>query len=179
MALAAGGVTFGAVALDIAAGAVGLLALAALFVGLYVDSGGGGMGVMQAAIELVDTVIRLGSNLISFARLAAFGLTHAALTMVVWQGTSGLWHTDWRAPLAILLFLAGNAVTFGLELLVAGIQALRLEYYELFSRIFLAEGRAFRPWAPEPPAEDTETESAGTAAGRATTEPTASERAVP
>jgi V/A-type H+-transporting ATPase subunit I len=29
---------------------------------------------------------------------------------------------------------------------VAGIQALRLEYYELFSRIFDIEGRPFRPW---------------------------------
>ncbi|WP_298229873.1 V-type ATPase 116kDa subunit family protein [Gryllotalpicola sp.] len=182
VAFAAGGVTFGAVALDIAAGAVGLLALAAIFVGLYVESGGGGMGVMQAAIELVDTVIRLGSNLISFARLAAFGLTHAALTMVVWQGTSGLWHADWRAPLAILLFLVGNAVTFGLELLVAGIQALRLEYYELFSRILLGEGRAFRPWAPALPMEETgaETGSAvGTATAQTATEPIAPEGAIP
>jgi len=39
-----------------------------------------------------------------------------------------------------------KACEFGLEGLVAGIQALRLEYYELFSRIFTAEGRRFRPW---------------------------------
>ena len=29
---------------------------------------------------------------------------------------------------------------------MAGVQALRLEYYELFSRVFVAEGRPFRPW---------------------------------
>jgi V/A-type H+-transporting ATPase subunit I len=44
-------------------------------------------------------------------------------------------------------------VTFGLEVLIAGVQALRLEYYELFSRVFGQEGRPFRPWhvpiAPE------------------------------
>ena len=40
----------------------------------------------------------------------------------------------------------GNAVAFALEALVAGMQALRLEYYELFSRVFEAEGRPFRPW---------------------------------
>ena len=35
----------------------------------------------------------------------------------------------------------------GLErILVAGVQALRLEYYELFSRVFVSEGRPFRPW---------------------------------
>ena len=37
-------------------------------------------------------------------------------------------------------------MTFALEALVAGVQALRLEYYELFSRVFADEGRPFRPW---------------------------------
>ncbi|MEN2740271.1 V-type ATPase 116kDa subunit family protein [Microbacterium sp. X-17] len=182
VALVAGGVYFDIVVLDIAAAVAGLLALAAIFVGLYIDSGGGGLGVMQAAIELVDTVVRLGSNLISFARLAAFGLMHAALMAVVWQGTSALWHADWRAPLAILLFLVGNAIAFGLELLVAGIQALRLEYYELFSRIFLGEGRAFRPWAPALPRSESDDQT-GIATSTATdvtdTEPTIPEGAAP
>jgi V/A-type H+/Na+-transporting ATPase subunit I len=124
-------------------------ALVFIFIGLFVEAGGGATAAFQAGIELVDTVIRLGSNLVSFARLAAFGLTHAALLMVVWSGTTALWAPDWRAAAAILLFLAGNAVTFALEALVAGIQALRLEYYELFSRIFQSEGRPFRPWSPD------------------------------
>ena len=47
---------------------------------------------------------------------------------------------------AIVLFLGGNAITFALEALVAGVQALRLEYYEVFSRVFTSEGREFRPW---------------------------------
>jgi len=128
-----------------------VLALAALvfiFIGFFVDAGGGPTGVVQAIIELVDTVIRLGSNIVSFARLAAFGLTHAALLTVVWSATTSLWAPDWRALAAILVFVVGNVLTFALEALVAGVQALRLEYYELFSRIFQSEGRAFRPWAP-------------------------------
>jgi V/A-type H+/Na+-transporting ATPase subunit I len=47
---------------------------------------------------------------------------------------------------AIVVFAGGNALAFGLEALVAAIQALRLEYYELFSRVFVAQGRPFRPW---------------------------------
>ena len=35
--------------------------------------------------------VRLGANLVSFARLAAFGLTHAALGLIVWEATAGLW----------------------------------------------------------------------------------------
>ncbi|HEY5386071.1 MAG TPA: V-type ATPase 116kDa subunit family protein, partial [Acidimicrobiales bacterium] len=98
-------------------------------------------------VEMFDAVLRIGTNTVSFARLAAFGLTHAALGGIVWSGTTGLWH---RGPalrlLAAAVFVAGNAVAFALEGLVAGVQALRLEYYELFSRIFTAEGRQFRPW---------------------------------
>lgn len=131
-----------------AAAVIALGALVFIFIGLFVEAGGGATAAFQAVIELVDTVIRLGSNLVSFARLAAFGLTHAALLMVVWNGTTALWAPDWRAAAAVLLFVVGNAVTFALEALVAGIQALRLEYYELFSRIFQAEGRPFKPWAP-------------------------------
>ena len=44
------------------------------------------------------------------------------------------------------MFLVGNTLAFTLEGLVAGIQALRLEYYELFSRILVSEGHLFRPW---------------------------------
>ena len=98
-------------------------------------------------MELFDAVVRIGTNTVSFARLAAFGLTHAALCMIVWSATSALWHRGTASRLvAVVVFLVGNAVTFALEGLVAGVQAMRLEYYELFSRIFTAEGRRFRPW---------------------------------
>jgi V/A-type H+/Na+-transporting ATPase subunit I len=48
--------------------------------------------------------------------------------------------------LAVAVFLVGTAAAFALEALVAAIQALRLEYYELFSRVFQGEGRPFQPW---------------------------------
>ncbi len=137
--------------LVVIAAVVAVAALALVFTGLLIEAGGGASGVMQAVVELFDTVVRLGSNIVSFARLAAFGLTHAALLMIVWDGTTGLWGSGWRAAAAVLLFVVGNVVTFALEALVAGIQALRLEYYELFSRIFQSEGRPFRPWAPTLP----------------------------
>ena len=54
----------------------------------------------------------------------------------------------------MVVFVVGHVVAFGLEALVAGVQALRLEYYELFSRIFVTEGRPFRPWhVPRPSIE--------------------------
>jgi V/A-type H+-transporting ATPase subunit I len=79
-----------------AAGVLALVALVLIFMGLLAEAGGGGTGVIQAVVELVDTVIRLGSNVISFARLAVFGLMHATLMMVVWNGTTALWAPGWR-----------------------------------------------------------------------------------
>lgn len=132
----------------VAAGAlVAVAGVVVAFTGLLAAAGGGAAGVGQAVIELFDLVIRLGSNLVSFARLAAFGMTHAALGLVIWQGTTGLAQRGVPGVAgAVVVFVVGNALTLALEGLVAGIQALRLEYYELFSRIFEGEGRPFRPW---------------------------------
>jgi V/A-type H+-transporting ATPase subunit I len=47
---------------------------------------------------------------------------------------------------AVVLFVGGNVLAFALGALVAAIQALRLEYYELFSRLFATSGRPFTPW---------------------------------
>ena len=105
-------------------------------------------GGVQAAVQLFDAVVRTGANLVSFARLAAFGLVHAALGALAWQGTTALAGLGGvaGAGAATAVFLLGNAVAFSLEALVAAVQALRLEFYELFSRVFEVEGRPFRPW---------------------------------
>ena len=132
--------------------------LAAAYAGLFTAAGGGGSGAVEAGVELFDLVIRLGSNLVSFARLAAFGLTHAALAAVVWTATVALWDRGGLGVVAaVVVFLLGTAVAFGLEGLIAAIQALRLEYYELFSRVFVGEGVPFHPWhvPMERPVEDT------------------------
>ena len=142
--------------LAVAGGTVTIIGLILAFIGLYAGSGGGGAGTGQAVVELVDTVTRLGGNVVSFSRLAAFGITHAAIAGLVWTGAVALWG---KGPIgaagAVVLFAVGTALAFGLEALVAAIQALRLEYYELFSRVFATEGRPFHPWRlPVVPAEE-------------------------
>jgi V/A-type H+-transporting ATPase subunit I len=128
-------------------GAVGVAGLGLAAVGVVTEAGGGGAALAQAMVELFDLVVRLGSNLVSFARLAAFGMTHAALGALVWSATAALWRRGGLLPpLAVVVLVAGNALAFALEALVAGVQALRLEYYELFSRVFLRQGRPYRPW---------------------------------
>jgi len=128
--------------------AVASVGVVLTFVGLVVEAGRGAAAIAQAMVEMFDTVLRLGSNVVSFTRLAAFGLTHAVISEVVWDGTVSLWDRSTAVAVvaAFALFVIGNLVAFGLGALVGAIQALRLEYYELFSRLFAFEGRPFRPW---------------------------------
>jgi V/A-type H+-transporting ATPase subunit I len=133
--------------LGLAAAVLACAAMGLAFTGLLAGAGGGAAGFLQATVELFDMVIRLVANVLSFARLAAFGLTHAVLSWIVWQATVTLWHAGPAAAVAaVAVFLIGGAASFALEALVAAVQALRLEYYELFSRVFELEGRPFRPW---------------------------------
>lgn len=117
-----------------------------LATGFLLSAGGGAAGAAEAAVELVDALVRVGSNLLSFTRLAAFGLMHAALGAVVFDAAAALWGGP-GVVAAALVFLVGNAIAFSLELLVTGVQALRLEFYELFSRIFVSPGHVFAPWS--------------------------------
>ena len=146
-AAAAGGWYLHHYLLLVVGAAIAVVGLALAFAGFLTEAGGKGTGVFQALVELFDLVIRLGSNVVSFSRLAAFGLTHAAIGLLVWEGTLALWHRGGgMAVAAVIVFLAGTALAFALEVLIAAIQALRLEYYELFSRVFQLPGRQFRPW---------------------------------
>ena len=154
LCLLAAGVFTSSVPLVAVAAVVAVAGLAIAAAGLYAAAGGGA-AVAQTVVQLFDLVVRICANLVSFARLAAFGLTHAALGALVWAGTTGLWHRGgtWTVA-AVTVFALGNALAFGLEAVVAGVQALRLEYYELFSRVFEGTGRPFRPWRWVPAAKE-------------------------
>jgi V/A-type H+-transporting ATPase subunit I len=88
---AAAGVYRGTGALVVLGGAVGLSGVLLLGAGFHAAAGRGAAAVTQATVEVVDAVVRVVSNVISFARLAAFGLMHAALLAVVWDATTALW----------------------------------------------------------------------------------------
>ena len=76
----------------------------------------------------------------SFLRVGAFVLVHAGMMMVVFtlaEMGSGISY--------FLVVVIGNLFVTALEGLLVGIQVLRLEFYEMFSRFFDGEGRPFRP----------------------------------
>ena len=87
------------------------------------------------------------ANTVSFVRLAAYAMCHAALLASAWalrDAADAAWGAN--SLVGILAVIAGNAAAIGLEGLVAGVQALRLEYYEFFGKFFEGRGRPFRPF---------------------------------
>lgn len=99
-----------------------------------------GERLLVSVVESLETAVSLFANTLSFLRVAAFSLNHVALALAVFTladrlGGSGHW-------LALAL---GNAVIVGLEGGIVAIQALRLMYYEGFSRFFGGDGIEFSP----------------------------------
>ncbi|MGO8906544.1 MAG: V-type ATPase 116kDa subunit family protein [Solirubrobacteraceae bacterium] len=140
------GIAGGAGAISALGLALGAMASVPLIVGLSLQAGRGGAAYFEVLVSFLDAILRVLSNLFSFSRLAAFGLMHAAIGKVVLEAATGLTGTPIGVLAAATVFVAGTALAFALEAFVAAVQALRLEYYELFSRVFMREGRPFRPW---------------------------------
>jgi V/A-type H+-transporting ATPase subunit I len=99
-----------------------------------------GERILVTAIETLETGINLFANTLSFMRVAAFSLNHVALALAVFTLASGLDVTGhW------LTIVLGNIVIIVLEGGIVAIQALRLMYYEGFSRFFSGDGTEFVP----------------------------------
>ncbi len=96
------------------------------------------MFFVEALVEGFDVVLSYATNTISFVRVGAFALSHAGMMGVV-MTLAGL---EKGSPNWIVIIL-GNALVAGLEGLVVGIQVLRLEYYEMFSRFYSGSGKPF------------------------------------
>lgn len=101
---------------------------------------GFGERALVTTIETMETAINLFANTLSFLRVAAFSLNHVALALAVFTIANGLDTTGhW-----LTVFL-GNVVIIVLEGGIVAIQALRLMYYEGFSRFFSGDGHEFVP----------------------------------
>ena len=100
-----------------------------------------GMFLVTAFFELFDVLLSYFSNTLSFVRIGAFAVSHAAMMEVVLMlagAESG--NISW------IVIVLGNVFVCAMEGLIVGIQVLRLEYYEMFSRFYKGEGHPFTPF---------------------------------
>ena len=97
---------------------------------------------VQSFFEMFEVMLSYLSNTLSFLRIGAFAVSHAAMMEVVLM-LSG---AENGATGNILVIILGNLFVCGMEGLIVGIQVLRLEYYEIFSRFYKGNGREFKPF---------------------------------
>lgn len=103
--------------------------------------GGIGMFIVQGFFEMFEVLLSYFSNTLSFVRVGAFAVSHAAMMEVVLMlAGAEAGNPNW------VVIVLGNLFVCGMEGLIVGIQVLRLEYYELFSRFYHGSGRAFKPY---------------------------------
>ena len=96
--------------------------------------------ITESFFEMFEFLLSYVTNTMSFLRVGGFILSHAGMMLVVFtlselSGSIG-------SPFVIII---GNLFVMGMEGLIVGIQALRLEFYEIFSRFFDGDGKAFEP----------------------------------
>jgi len=104
------------------------------------------VGAFECVIEAMEALMVYVSNSLSFLRVAAFALSHAVLSFTIlalrevvadWPG-GALW--------GVLVLVIGTAAMISLEGLIVGIQILRLEYYEFFTKFFGGQGTRYEPF---------------------------------
>lgn len=100
--------------------------------------------LMEWVIELLEIFSGYLANTLSFMRVAGLGIAHVTLMIAFYQiammaSPSGL------NAIGIIILVVGNAIVIVLEGLSAGIQSLRLNYYEFFSRHFQPSGVPYKP----------------------------------
>lgn len=93
--------------------------------------------LFESVIEMFETVLNYFANTLSFVRVGAFALSHAGMMSVVMLLAKKETGYNW------FVIVLGNLLVIALEGLIVGIQALRLEFYEMFGRFFRGGGREY------------------------------------
>jgi V/A-type H+-transporting ATPase subunit I len=94
---------------------------------------------IEAFFELGESILGYITNTISFSRVGTFALCHAGIMSVII-----LFITEFK-KYSLLIAILGNIFVVCFEALIVGIQVLRLNYYEIFSRFYSGDGIEFKP----------------------------------
>ena len=103
---------------------------------------------MESVVEAFEAMLGYMANTISFVRLAAYAMSHAAVLMATFVMAREVEKIPTGGGfLRVLVIIGGNLIAIVLEGIIAGVQALRLEYYEFFSKFFTGSGEAYTPFS--------------------------------
>ncbi|HKK83725.1 MAG TPA: V-type ATPase 116kDa subunit family protein [Atribacterota bacterium] len=96
---------------------------------------------IEEGFGIIETLLSMLSNTISFLRVGAFALNHVGL-YIAFLTLARMMSTSWGNWTVLIL---GNIIILTLEALIVFIQALRLEYYELFTKYYRGDGIEYTP----------------------------------
>jgi len=96
---------------------------------------------IEEGFGIIETLLSMLSNTISFLRVGAFALNHVGL-YIAFLTLAQMMSTSWGNWTVLIL---GNIIILTLEALIVFIQALRLEYYELFTKYYRGDGIEYTP----------------------------------
>jgi V/A-type H+-transporting ATPase subunit I len=100
--------------------------------------------IMEWIVEMLEIFSGYLANTLSFLRVAGLGIAHVTL-MAAFFEISGISGGASLNVGSLLILILGNTLVIALEGLSAGIQSLRLNYYEFFSKYFSGNGIAYTP----------------------------------
>ena len=90
--------------------------------------------------EVFEFILGYATNTLSFVRIGGFIFSHAGMMSVVMLLSESV--SAGASPVVVVI---GNIFVMGMEGLIVGIQVLRLEFYEVFSRFYDGDGQPFEP----------------------------------
>lgn len=96
---------------------------------------------IEGGFGVLETLLGMFSNTISFIRVGAFALNHVGL-FIAFASLANMTNSNAGST---FIYILGNIIIIGLEGLIVFIQGLRLEYYELFSKYYQGSGIEFQP----------------------------------
>ncbi|HAZ10846.1 MAG TPA: hypothetical protein DCY56_07070 [Candidatus Omnitrophica bacterium] len=102
------------------------------------------VSLMESSVDILEVGMSYLANTVSFIRIAAFALAHAGLFISIFELSKIVNHSG-GAFLSFLVVILGNILIIFLEGLVVTIQSLRLNYYEFFSKFFMAGKETYKP----------------------------------
>lgn len=103
-------------------------------------------GLIEGLVDVMETVSGYLANTVSFVRVGAFALAHAALCVAIFETERIARELPGGPAWSVLIIVFGNALVIGLEGMVVSIQSMRLEYYEFLSKFFRGEGKTYKPF---------------------------------
>ncbi len=112
----------------------------------------GGMAgaIIESCVGAFEAILSYLANTISFVRLAAYAMSHAALLFAAFMVAEEVRGSAGGGAWSLLVIIFGNLIAIVLEGIIASVQALRLEYYEFFGKFFSGGGEPFEPFLLAP-----------------------------